>query len=47
MVTVQMLMVPRKIWQFMHYKLQTKLDYMPSTQAEAAHSSGLNKIIST
>jgi hypothetical protein len=33
--------------QFMDYKLQMKLDYMASTQGEAARSSVLNKIIST
>jgi len=47
MATAEMLMVPREIWQFMHYKLQMKLDYMASTQAEVACSSVLNKIIST
>ena len=47
MATVEMLVVPREICQFMHYKLQIKLGYMASTQAEATHSSVLNTIIST
>jgi hypothetical protein len=47
MATVEMLMVPREMWQFMHYKFQIKLDYMASTQAKAACSSVLNKIIAT
>jgi len=44
---VEMPVVPHEICQFMHYTLQMKLDYMASTQAEAAHSSVLDTIIST
>jgi len=46
MATVEMLVAPREICQFMRYKPQIKLDYMASTQAEATHSSVLNTIIS-
>jgi hypothetical protein len=44
--TVEMLMVHSDICQYMHYELQTKLDYMASTHNKAAHSFVLNKILS-
>jgi hypothetical protein len=44
LATVEMLIVPSEICQYMHYKLRTELDRTASTQADAARSSVLNKI---